>query len=164
MTKKKKERHNQRREKRHREKTAACRDRESDDSGIDGAHGQRPYDSEDEEQEFHPLGEAELLAKPLQASASLKQQKNAEQAIQAKVEAAPSRVEDKLPQMSKISDDDLDDKSTKRKKKHKKQKNIRKKQRQRDLDDDLSERSDRRRMSSLGKEYPDEKEVGLAGI
>ena len=85
-----------------------------------------------------------MLVKPLQASASLKQQKNAEKAIQAKVEAVLSRVEDKLPQMSKISDDDLDDKSTKRKKKHKKQKNIRKKQRQRDLDDDLSEKSDRR--------------------
>ena len=122
--KKKKERLKRRREKRHREKTAACRDRESDDSGIDGAHGQRPYDSEDEEQEVHPLGEGDMLVESLQASASLQQQKNAEQAIQAKVEAAPSRVDDKLPQMSKISGDDLDDKSTKRKKKHKKQKNI----------------------------------------
>ena len=50
---------------------------QANDSGIDGANDQRPYDPEDEEQELHPLEEAELLAKQLQASASLKQRKSA---------------------------------------------------------------------------------------
>ena len=45
------------------------------DSGIDGTLDQRPYDPEDEEQELHPLEEAELLAKQLQAAATLKQRK-----------------------------------------------------------------------------------------
>ena len=56
-----------------------------------------------------------MLAEQLQASALLKQQKEAEHAGQAEVEAAPSPVEDKPPRMSEIS-------GNKPKKKHKRQK------------------------------------------
>ena len=98
-----------------------------------------------------------MLAKQLQASASLKRQNEVEQDAQAEVEAAWSPMEAIPSQMSEISGNKL-------KTKHHKQKEKRKKQRQRESDDDLSERSDGRRMLNLGKEYPDEKDIGLARI
>ena len=162
--KKKKQRHRRRRERRHREKPVAYRDKDANDSAIDGAHDQRPYDPKGEELKLHPLKETEVLAKQLQASASLKQQKEAEQAAQAEIEADPSLVKGKPPQMSEISDDNWDDKLKKKKKKPKKQRKKRKKQRRRNSDDDLLERSDRGRMLGQGKEYPDKKDVGRARI
>ena len=101
---KKKKKYRRRREKRYRERAAAYRDKKANDSGIDGTHDQRPYHLEDEKKELHLLEEVEVLAKQLQDSASLKQQKEAEQDAQAEVEAAPSPVEHKPPQMSEISD------------------------------------------------------------